>query len=87
MTKERIEVVRAMDLLVRCCNDEDIIIPWLMNAVADGDAEMSDEYIAEYYCDDNAFRELTECFLRRMQDVVKSGGLYCDGIVTREEKL
>ena len=35
--KERAKVVRAMDLLCRCINNEDVFMPWLSVGVADGD--------------------------------------------------
>ena len=42
---ERAKVVRAMDLLCRCINDEEVFMPWLMVGVADGDItkETTDE--------------------------------------------
>ena len=79
---ERIKMVRAMDFIARCSNDEDIICDWLMNGVADGDCELDDEYL-ETYIEDDEFRDLMDCFLRRMLAVCKSGGLYCDKVVTK----
>lgn len=81
--EKRAKVVRAMDLLCRCINDEDVFMPWLMVGVADGDitSETTDEDL-EYYCEDDNFAELMEYFLRRMSAAKKSGGLYCDKIVS-----
>ena len=85
---ERVKVVRAMDAIARCINDEEVFMPWLMMGVADGDcaSDIPDSYIDEYYCDSDTFRELMECFLRRMKGAIQSGGLYCDGVVTREDR-
>lgn len=83
--KRRAEAVRAMETLARCINDEDILDSWLMCGVADGDIneETEDEWL-EYYCEDNNFSELMGLFLRLMSRAKKSGGLYCDGIVSDE---
>ena len=80
---ERIKMVRAMDFIARCANDEDIIYDWLMCGVADGDCEFEDEHLETYIEDDNDFRDLMDCFLNRMLAVCKSGGLYCDKVVTK----
>ena len=87
--EERVKVVRAMDTIARCINDEEVFVPWLSVGVADGDCadDVPDSYILEYYCDSGTFRELLECFMRRMRGALKSGGLYCDGVVTRMEKF
>lgn len=83
--KRRVEAVRAMETLARCINDEDILDSWLMCGVADGDIneETEDEWL-ECYCEDNNFSELMGLFLRLMSRAKKSGGLYCDGIVSDE---
>ena len=83
-TRTRVKMVRAMDFIVRQCNDEDVIVAWLVNGVADGDCEFGDSYIAANYCDDDAFGELMGCFLRRMYHAYRSGGLYCDKVISQE---
>jgi hypothetical protein len=35
--KERVELVRAMELIARAVNDEDVFMTWLISGVADGD--------------------------------------------------
>ncbi len=79
--KERVAVVRAMDLLARSCNDEEAMMGWLMCGVADGDItpETKDEDL-DYYVEDDTFRELIGCFLRTMRRAGK-GGLYVNGVV------
>ena len=82
--KERAQVVRAMETMCRCINDEEVFEPWLMVGVADGDI---DEYTTdedlEFYCEDDVFSELMYYFLRLMKAAEK-GGLYCDGVVSKD---
>ena len=82
--KIRAKVVRAMDLLCRCINDEDVFMPWLSVGVADGDitSETTDEDL-EWYCEDDNFSELMLVFLRRMKYAAKDG-LYVDGVVSKD---
>ena len=84
--KERADVVRAMETIARCINDEDVFMGWLMGGVADGDInkDTTDEDL-EWYCEDDNFADLMACFLRRMVGAKKSGGLYCNGIVSSDE--
>lgn len=80
----RAKVVRAMETLARCINDEDIFDSWLMLGVADGDINGSeDDEDLEYYCEDDNFAELMGLFLRLMKRAAKSGGLYEDGVVSK----
>lgn len=83
---ERIKMVKAMEFIARQINDEDIIMSWLSVGVADGDIEYGDLTSepgddAEYYTNDDDFRDLMGLFVRCMARANKSGGLYCDGIV------
>ena len=82
--KLRTEVVRAMDTMARCINDEMVFEGWLMCGVADGDidATTEDEEL-EYYIDDETFAELMGTFLNVMTRAKKSGGLYVDGVVSK----
>lgn len=73
--KERAEVVKAMETLARCINDEEIFECWLIEGVADGETDFED-----YYTEDEAFKDLMTLFLRLMAAARKSGGLYCDQI-------
>lgn len=84
--KHRAEVVKAMDILARCINDEEIMISWLECGVADGDitSETSIEEIVEnqnYYLGDEQFEELMTLFLKLMYKASRDG-LFCDGIVS-----
>ena len=88
---ERVKMVKAMEFIARQINDEDVFEGWLINGVADGDIEYGDlddddEYgTLDYYIDDDAFADLMGCFLRRMARAAKSGGLYCDDVVSKGE--
>lgn len=82
----RVKMVRAMEFIARQINDEDIFDSWLMFGVADGDDLNDDEYISYCYCDDKTFAELMDCFLRLMARAYRSGGLYCDDVVSDREK-
>ena len=80
----RAKVVRAMETLARCINDEDIFDSWLMLGVADGDINGSeDDEDLGYYCRDDNFAELMGLFLRLMKRAEKSGGLYEDDVVSK----
>ena len=87
--KQRAEVVRAMDTLARCINNETILEGWLVNGVADGDItpETTDEDLACYYEVDETFEDLMTCFLRRMYRAANDGGLFCDGIVSGQRHI
>lgn len=83
--KLRTDVVRAMETLARSVNDEMVFEGWLMCGVADGDinATTEDEEL-EYYIEDETFAELMGTFLRVMARAKKSGGLYVDGVVSKD---
>ena len=85
---KRAEVVRAMETIARCVNDEDVFMYWLSMGVADGDIdkETTDEDI-EYYCEDESFKELMTVFLKLMRRAGESGGLYADGVVSKERTV
>lgn len=93
--EEREKMVKAMEFIARQVNDGDVFERWLMGGVADGDIKYGDLTVDRdnpfddpafvYVKDDKQFGELMECFLRLMKSAYKSGGLYCDGVVTREE--
>ena len=82
--KQRAEVVRAMETIVRCINNEDYIMPWLAVGVADGDIDQNttDEDL-EDYCEDEEFADLMGLFLKLMVNAKEDGGLYCDRVVSK----
>ena len=83
----RAEVVKATDLLARCINDENQLMGWLMVGVADGDIK-SDTALQDIvdmgYTDDNTFKDLMSAFIRYMHYAYEEGGIYCNGIVSRD---
>lgn len=83
--KTRVNMVRAMETIARCTNDEYAFNLWLSLGVADGDIDetTTDEELGDY-CDDKTFAELMDTFLKLMARAKKSGGLYCDGITSGE---
>lgn len=90
-TAERIKMVKAMEYIARQVNDEDVFEIWLISGVADGDIEYGDltvragdeDEFATYIEDEN-FGDLMQTFLRLMKAAHKSGGLYCDDVVSKE---
>ena len=83
----RAKVVRAMETIARCVNDEEVFYRWLLCGVADGDIDddTTDEDL-EYYCEDKTFADLMERFLDLMNAAKKSGGLYEDKIVSKYDE-
>ena len=83
----RAKVVRAMEIIARCVNDEEVFYRWLLCGVADGDIDddTTDEDL-EYYCEDKTFADLMERFLDLMTAAKRSGGLYEDKIVSKYEE-
>lgn len=85
----RKKMVVCMEFIARQINDEDVFNSWLMCGVADGDiprGSLDIEEVDECYIEDDNFRDLMDCFLRRMYYARKSGGLYVDDVVTTEGK-
>ena len=86
---ERIKMVKAMEFIARQVNDEAVFESWLLCGVPDGDIEYGDLAVLEddadlleYELRDDDFAELMTLFLRLMRRAEKSGGLYCDGVVS-----
>ena len=87
---ERIKMIKAMEFIARQINNEEIFEVWLEEGVADGDIdyadlgvdEVEDSYVLDYYLKDENFSEIMGLFTRLMKHADRSGGLYCDGIVS-----
>ena len=87
---ERMKMVKAMEYIARCINNEDIFFDWWATlGVADGDIppgelEMkSDDVDLGYYVeDDKTFSELMGTFLTCMKFAYNDGGVFCDGVVS-----
>lgn len=89
---ERIKMVKAMEYIMRNLNDEEIFYNyWLTTGVGDGDIEYGDldggaDETLDYYIEDDTFADLMDTFCRTMAKARKSGGLYCDDIVSGYRK-
>ena len=87
---ERIKMIKAMEFIARQINDEDIFETWLTYGIADGDINYGDldvfdsdkEYLDYYYIEDDVFKDIMGVFLNIMKRAEKSGGLYCDNVVS-----
>lgn len=90
---ERVKMVKAMEFICRQINDEDVIMGWLLDGVADDEIQYADldchdrDGILDYYVQDDHFADLMHTFLQVMALARRSGGLYCDGIVDKEEVI
>ena len=71
---ERIKMLKAMEFIARNVNNESFLNGWL--------ALDADEL--EYYMEDEPFADLMDTFLRCMAHARRDGGLYCDGVVSKE---
>lgn len=83
---DRVKMVKAMEFIARQINDEEVFWGWLMEGVADGDLDATPSDVAdsaEDYIEDRDFADLMDTFLWCMSKAYKSGGLYCDGVVSR----
>ena len=82
--KARIEMVRAMETVMRNLNDEDDFEIWLTSGVADGDIDenTTDEEL-EYYAESETFADLMDTFVYIFQQTSRRGALYCDGVVSK----
>lgn len=87
---KRVKLIKAMEFVARQVNDEEVLEGWLINGVADGDIEYGDlsvrdedKEFLDYYIKDEEFAEMMALFLQLMSRAKKSGGLYCDNIVSK----
>ncbi len=89
---ERTKMVKAMEYIARQINDENVFNGWLANGVADGDIDYGDlnpedDSVEDYIEDDTCFADLMDTFLWCMARAHKSGGLYCDKVVSKAEMV
>lgn len=88
---ERISLIKAMEFIARNVNDQNVFSAWLLFGVADGDIEYGDIAVKAgdefdldcYYRNDEVFAQLMDVFIRVMANAKESGGLYCDGVVSK----
>ena len=87
--EERKKMIAAMEYVARQINDEEVFASWLLVGIADGDipyGDLTTDNVDEYYVDDDTFKEIMGCFLRRMVGAYNSGGLYCGGVVSQTKE-
>lgn len=83
---ERIELIKAMELIARTVNDESVFMTWLANGVADGDInDDTDDEELDWYTEDERYASLMNTFLDLMSEAKNSGGLYSDGILSKSK--
>lgn len=84
--EERNKLVCAMEYIARQVNDEYVLESWLVSGVADGEIAYGDMTAdcKDYYNDDKHFADLMDTFLWVMNKAYKSGGLYCDGVISED---
>lgn len=85
--KLRCDIVRAIEKIARTINDEEVFEIWLIDGVADGDIteDTTDEEL-ESYIEDEMFSHLMNIFTIIMKEAHQSGGLYADGVFSKEEE-
>lgn len=90
--EERVKMVKAMEFIARQLNDEELLYTWFSVGVPDGGIEYGDltetdeDYCVGWFAEDAHFADLMQRFLDIMAYAKKSGGLYCDGVVSRIDK-
>ena len=84
---ERVELLKAMDVVVRSLNDESVMDLWLTNGVPDGADESDYEFIAEDVAtpeyedgDTSCFEECCRCFTACIAAGAKHG-YYSGGVL------
>lgn len=82
---KRVKMVAAMEFIMRNLNNEELIMDWLRDGVADGDINYGDmspdnDELYIYTDDDVDFAEIMHTFTEIMAEVHNNGGLYCDGV-------
>ena len=85
----RIEVLRAMETMARCINDEEVLEVWLINGVPDGEIGFAttDEELVYLVEDDDDFADLMHTFLNVMKRASWSGGLHCNMVTSKERSV
>ena len=82
---ERKKMVLAMEMLVRSVSNEELIESWLSCGVPDGDIQKYEiDEVDEYFTEDKNFAELMGLFLKIMAKAKRDGGLYADGVSSKE---
>lgn len=86
--KQRIELLKAMDTIARCTNDERDYELWATYGIPDGEIkEDSKDDDLEWMCEDKIFADLmfSFCLLFKMKRCTAEGFLYCDSVTSKED--
>lgn len=86
--KERIQMLKAMEIIMRNLNDEELIMIWLSDGIPDG-TPLDDDEAFEDFTDDVTFADIMDTFVYIMGKACpepetakkRKGTLYCDGVV------
>lgn len=74
--------ILAMERLVRCINNEEIIESWLMCGIPDGDiTKYTIDEVDDYFTEDKNLSDLITLFLKLMAKANKDGSLNIDGVI------
>ena len=86
--KERVSVIRAMDIIIRSLNDERDILWWLDSGVPDGEInkETTDEELYWLVDDDESFADIMSTFIKKMRRQPVNGAMWVDNVLSKEEK-
>lgn len=86
--KERVSVIRAMDIIIRSLNDERDILWWLDSGVPDGEInkETTDEELYWLVDDDESFADIMSTFIKIMRRQPVNGAMWVDNVLSKEEK-
>jgi hypothetical protein len=86
--KERIAVIKAMDLIVRSLNDERDIFWWLEDGVPDGEIneDTSEEDLQWLVEEDDMFADIMSTFIKIMRRQPVNGAMWVDNVLSKEEK-
>ena len=82
---ERIKLVRAMEYIARQVNDDEVFDLWVSLGIADGVLFDDSEAWIDEYITDERLSDLMRVFLRVMITASLKGGLWCDGVSSKEK--
>ena len=88
--EKRIKMLKAMEYIARCTNDEELFYIWLYAGVPDGEIKYGDLSLSNNdlrltdYTDNKTFAEIMHAFLKLMHRIYEEEtGLYCDNVLSR----
>jgi hypothetical protein len=86
--KERIAVIKAMDLIIHNLNDERDIFWWLENGVPDGEIneDTPEEDLQWLVEEDDMFADIMSTFTKIMRRQPVNGAMWVDNVLSKEEK-